>query len=54
MPRWLLRLAGDAGGWFDLRRWGALLSALALVAFIANTATAVLRGRRGGRRAFGV
>ena len=49
-----LRLAGDAGGWFDLKRWGALLSALALVAFIANTAAAVLRGRRGGRRAFGV
>jgi len=46
-----LRLAGDAGGSFDLRRWGALLSALALVAFIANTATAVLRGRRAGRRA---
>jgi len=49
-----LRLAGDAGGWFDLKRWGALLSALALVAFIANTATAVLRGRRRGRRALGV
>ena len=46
----LLRLAGDAGGSFDLRRWGALLSALALVAFIAHTATAVLRGRRSGRR----
>jgi hypothetical protein len=45
-----LRLAGDAGGWFDLKRWGALLSALALVAFIANTATAVLRGQRTGRR----
>jgi hypothetical protein len=46
----VLRLAGDAGGSFELRRWGALLSALALVGFIANTATAVLRGRRGGRR----
>ena len=45
-----LRLAGDAGGWFDLKRWGALMSALALVAFIANTATAVLRGRCAGRR----
>ena len=45
-----LRLAGDAGGSFDLKRWGALLSALALVAFIANTAAAVLRGRRSGRR----
>ncbi len=46
----LLRLGGDAGGSFGLRRWGALLSALALVAFIANTATAVIRGRRTGRR----
>jgi hypothetical protein len=46
----VLRIAGDAGGSFELRRWGALLSALALVGFIANTATAVLRGRRGGRR----
>ena len=46
----VLRIAGDAGGSFELRRWGALLSALALVGFIANTATAVLRGRRSGRR----
>jgi hypothetical protein len=44
----LLRVAGDAGAAFELRRWGALLSALALVAFVANTAAAVLRGRRGG------
>ncbi len=47
----LLRLAGDATGAFEWTRWGGLLSALALLAFIANTATAVLRGRRGGRRA---
>ena len=46
----LLRLAGDAAAAFDWRRWGALLSALALLAFIANTAAAVLRGRRSGRR----
>jgi len=46
----VLRLAGDAAGSFAWTRWGALLSALALVAFIANTATAVLRGRRAGRR----
>lgn len=45
-----LRLAGDAGGWFELIRWGGLLSALALLAFIANTAAAVLRGRRSGQR----
>ncbi|HMO48388.1 MAG TPA: hypothetical protein PKB14_20485 [Rubrivivax sp.] len=42
----LLRVAGDASGQHDWTRWGALLSALALVAFIANTATAVLRSRR--------
>lgn len=41
-----LRLAGHAGGGFELRRWGALLSALALAGFIANTVAAVLRGRR--------
>jgi hypothetical protein len=39
-----------SAGPFELRRWGALLSALATVGFIANAATAVLRGRRGGRR----
>jgi hypothetical protein len=43
----LLRVAGDASGQPGWTRWGALLSALALVAFIANTAAAVLRGRRG-------
>jgi hypothetical protein len=42
----LLRVAGDATGQFDWTRWGGLLSALALLAFIANTALAVLRGRR--------
>jgi hypothetical protein len=43
-----LRLAGDAAGQFGWTRWGALLSAVALLAFIANTALAVLRGRRAG------
>jgi hypothetical protein len=47
----LLRLAGDAAAVFDWQRWGALLSALALLAFVANTAAAVVRGRR--RRAPG-
>jgi hypothetical protein len=42
----LVRLAGDAAGVFALQRWGALLSAVALLAFIANTLAAVLRGRR--------
>jgi hypothetical protein len=44
----LLRVAGDAAGHFDWTRWGALLSALALLAFIASTAAAVLGGRRRG------
>jgi hypothetical protein len=40
-----LRLAGHAGLGFHVTRWGALLSALALAAFVANTAAAVPRGR---------
>ena len=40
-----LRLCGDASGSFDLRRLGGLLNALALLAFIANSAFAVWRGR---------
>lgn len=43
-----LRVLGDAAGQTDWTRWGALLSALALLGFIANTAAAVARGR--GRR----
>ena len=49
----LLRLAGDAGGRLDVQRWGALLSALALAAFIANTLASVLRGARGRAAARG-
>ena len=41
-----LRLLGDASGSFALARWGALGSALALAAFIAVMAGAVLRARR--------
>ncbi|MEP6972312.1 MAG: hypothetical protein ABJA49_17830, partial [Betaproteobacteria bacterium] len=40
-----IRLAGDAVGNFDLRRWGAMLGAVALLAFIVNTIAAVARGR---------
>lgn len=40
-----LRLAADAGGQAGLLRWSALLSALALAAFIAVTLAAVRRGR---------
>jgi hypothetical protein len=49
----LLRLAGDAAAMSDWRRWGAMLSALALLAFIANTAAAVVRGQRRRRGASG-
>ena len=41
-----LRLAGDAWGWPDGLRVGALLNALALAAFVVSTSSAVLRGRR--------
>jgi hypothetical protein len=41
-----LRLAGDAAGWPQAVRWGALLSALALLAFVANTAIAAFGSRR--------
>ena len=41
-----LRLAGDATGHFASTRWGGLLGALALLAFIAATVASVLRGRR--------
>ena len=45
-----LRLAGDAAGRLELARWGGLLSALALLAFVAGTALAVIHGRRTGPR----
>ena len=42
-----LRLLGDALARFELTRWGALGSALALAAFSAVMVSAVLRSRRG-------
>jgi hypothetical protein len=45
-----LRLAGDAADAFDVRRWGGLLSALALLAFVASTAAAVVQGQRARAR----
>ena len=42
----LVRLAGDASGDFAWTRAGGALNALALLAFIANTIAAVLRGIR--------
>jgi hypothetical protein len=50
----LLRVVGDAAGNFDWTRWGALLSAVALLAFIANTALAVVRGRLASARSAGL
>ena len=45
-----LRVAGDAAGSFEAVRWGGLLGAVALLAFIANTIAAVVRGRLAARR----
>jgi hypothetical protein len=39
-----LRVAGDALASASMTRWGALLSAFALLAFVVNTAAAALRG----------
>jgi hypothetical protein len=41
----LLRLGGDALSAFDAIRWGALASALAMLAFVGVTVSAVVRGR---------
>ena len=42
----VVRLAGDATARFDWTRAGGMLNALALAAFIASTASAVVRGMR--------
>ncbi len=42
----VVRLAGDATARFEWTRAGAVLNALALAAFVAGTASAVVRGRR--------
>ena len=41
-----LRVAGDAAGVYAWTRWGGLLTALALLAFVVNTARSVWRGAR--------
>ncbi len=46
-----VRLAGDAAAQFAWTRAGGLLNAIALAAFIASTASAVLRGTRNPRTA---
>ncbi len=45
-----LRVAGDLGGWLELRRVGALANALVLLLFILNTVAAVIRGQRAVRK----
>jgi hypothetical protein len=41
-----LRLAGDAVAGVEPTRWGALLSALALIAFVGNIVVTVAAARR--------
>src|SRR5512139_2121739 len=38
-----LRIAGDVGGSYELRAWGALLNVLAILVFLLQTATSVER-----------
>ncbi len=51
-----LRLTVDLGGAPELRRWGGLLNAAAILFFLANTAIATLlqcrRARTGGQMVF--
>ena len=42
----VLRMAGDLAGWLELRRWGGLLNAAAVLLFLASTAFSVLTSRR--------
>lgn len=52
----LMRVGGDLAGAYGLARWGALLNAVAVLAFLANTVAAVRRGAAGdapGRRLHG-
>ncbi len=41
-----LRVAGDAAGVYAWTRWGGMLSAIAIVAFLLNTITAIVGGRK--------
>lgn len=41
----LVRIAGDVGGWFWLRRWGGMGSAVAIVLFVAGVVYAVITSR---------
>jgi hypothetical protein len=42
----LLRVAGDLFGWWEIRRWGGMLTVLVLLLFILNTGLAVRQGHR--------
>lgn len=42
----LLRIVGDLAGWFELRRWGGLLNAAAILLFLASAGLAMLTRRR--------
>ncbi|MEW5887707.1 MAG: hypothetical protein AB1768_01455 [Pseudomonadota bacterium] len=46
----LARVAGDLLGWLDWRGGAGVLNGIALLAFVASTAAAVVRGRRGAQR----
>ncbi len=46
----IVRLAGDTTGQYAWLRVGGLLNSLALLAFVAGTASAVIRGRTAARR----
>lgn len=46
----ILRVAGDLLPWWDGRRWGGLLNAVALLLFLANTVLSILHGRRARAR----
>ena len=40
----VLRVGGDLGGWWELRRWGALLNVAAILLFVATTVRGIRRG----------
>ncbi|MFN3928718.1 MAG: hypothetical protein ACK4OK_03690, partial [Thermoflexus sp.] len=42
----LLRLAGDLGGIFEVRRWGGLLNGVAILLFLVLMARAIRKGRK--------
>lgn len=41
----MVRIGGDLTDWFQVRSWGGMANALALVLFLANTVYRVLKGR---------